>query len=145
MATLRKGKQRSRSHVEARRSKTLYLPLPRAEAEPIILRFRMALETVRGSHADRITVNLLATVVLLTRFLTEAGHGLLDLAVFDDAETALGNILKEGNEADVWTIGQPVTDILTVIVNEHDRQLRETRLQAIAEASRRFDRHFAPS
>ncbi|MFL9959327.1 hypothetical protein PQR65_38740 [Paraburkholderia nemoris] len=136
------GKKSSRYHMEARRSKALYLPMPRAEVEPVILRFRMALETLRAGHADRSTVNHLATVLLLTRFLSEAGHGLLDQAVLDDAEKTLGDVIKAGNETDVWTIGQPVIDILTVLVNEHDRQLCETRLQAIAEASRRLDRYF---
>src|SRR5579863_9342329 len=104
MTTSMHGKKSSRSHMEARRSKALYLPMPPSEVAPIILRFRMALETLRAGHADRSTVNHLATVLLLTRFLTEAGHGLLDQTVLDEAETLLGSVIKEGNETNIWTI-----------------------------------------
>lgn len=131
------------SPMQARRSKILYLPMPRADADQLMLMHRTALETLRLGYANEASVRRLESVVLLTRYLTETGHGLIELAVLDDVEKALFDIVNTGKETGVWTFSQPTLDVLTHIVNEHDRQLRETRLQVVVAASDRLDRFIA--
>ncbi|RDK00030.1 hypothetical protein [Paraburkholderia lacunae] len=75
--------------------------------------------------------------MLLTRFLTEAGHGRLAVAELDEAENALVEVFTTGNETDVWSFSEAAIDALTLVVNEHDRQLLETRLEVVAAASAR--------
>ncbi|MFL9954601.1 Fis family transcriptional regulator [Paraburkholderia nemoris] len=145
MPVVRKKKKSpsSSSPMQARRSKLLYLPMPRADADQLMLMHRTALEAMRLGHANEASIRRLASVVLLTRYLTEVGHGLIQPSVLDDAESALFDILNTGNETGVWTVPRPALDTLIRIVNEHDRQLRETRQQVIVDASDRLDRLIA--
>ncbi|WP_208866326.1 hypothetical protein [Paraburkholderia lacunae] len=55
----KKGKKRfeSASPLHARRSKMLYLPMPRADADAMMLRSRVALEAVRSGRADGASAN----------------------------------------------------------------------------------------
>lgn len=117
----------------------LYLPMPRADADVMMLRSRVALEAVRSGRADGASTRRLASVLLLTRFLTEAGHGRLAVAELDEAENALVEVFTIGNETDVWSFSKAAIDALTLVVNEHDRQLLETRLEAVAAATARLN------
>ena len=124
----------------ARRPKALFLPMPRADADKVILQHRTALEAVRRGHADAALTRRLFTAILLTRFLTEDGHGILDLNTLDEAEQMLTAALENGDERGDWNFPPALIDLLSAVVNEHDRQLRETRLQAVVRASERLDR-----
>jgi hypothetical protein len=141
MPSSKKGKKRtnSQSPLHARQSKMLYLPMPRADADAMMLRSRVVLEAARSGRADGAMARRLATVMLLTRFLTEAGHGRLELAALDAVEDALADVFKAGYETGVWTFPEAAIKALTLIVNEHDRQLLETRLEAVVAASARLD------
>jgi hypothetical protein len=69
----------SRPIRRSRHTKGLFLPLARTDADRVILRCRLALEAIRTGHADRVLVDLMASTLLLTRYLTETGHGQLEL------------------------------------------------------------------
>lgn len=114
--------------------------MPRADADRVILQHRTALEAVRGGYADAALTRRLFTTILLTRYLTEDGHGLLDLPLLDEAEHMLTTALENGEDHGDWSFSPGLIDLLSATVNEHDRQLRETRLQAIVRASERLDR-----
>ncbi|CAH2813506.1 MAG: hypothetical protein CBCREVIR_3699 [Candidatus Burkholderia crenata] len=126
-----------------RRSKRFFLPPAREDAEKVVLRGRLALEFIRrgDGDGDRAATDLMASTLLLTTFLTEAGHGLLPMSLFDETERMLFDTLNTGMQTGVWVFAEPLIHNLMTIVNEHDRQLRETRLQAIIEASARLDRY----
>ncbi|MDN8068997.1 MULTISPECIES: Fis family transcriptional regulator [Burkholderia cepacia complex] len=126
--------------AQARRAKALFLPMSRADADRVILQHRTVLEAVRAGYADAGLARRLFTTILLTRYLTEEGHGLLDLGLLDEAEQMLTTALDNGEERGDWNFQPALIDLLSLIVNEHDRQLRETRLQAIVRASERLDR-----
>ena len=76
MPVSKRGRPRYHPSAQrARRAKSLYLPLPRADVDTLMLPFRIALEMVRSGCANEATARRLASLVLLVRFLTEAGHG----------------------------------------------------------------------
>ncbi|MFM0068789.1 Fis family transcriptional regulator [Paraburkholderia aspalathi] len=131
----------SRKAVQSRQSKRLFLPLARENAEKVVLRCRMALESIRRGDGDRTAADLMASTLLLTTFLTEAGHGLLPMSLLEETERMLFDTLNTGVQTGVWVFAEPLIRSLMTVVNEHDRQLRETRLRVVIEASARLDRY----
>jgi hypothetical protein len=126
--------------IQSRHRKVFYLPLERPLANQVILQFRMAIEVVRSGHADKAAARKLLQVTLLTGFINEAGFGMIEQSIIDRTERALSEAFTRNRETGEWLFGPELIDDLTAIVNEHDRQLRETRLQVVAEASERLDR-----
>jgi hypothetical protein len=82
----------------------------------------------------------MAEIVLLTGFLTEGGFGQLDADFLDDVEKQLLTRMDEGSAGGKWRFEPELVDALVVVVNEYDRLMRETRLQAIVEANDNFAR-----
>jgi hypothetical protein len=93
------------------------------------------LERVRNGEANRVLVNSLGQVVLFTNFVIAAGHGALEPSFVDDVEHELGLVLLTADRTGEWHIPPELVENLTRVVNEYDRQLRETRLEIIAKAS----------
>jgi hypothetical protein len=127
------------SAAHTQRSKMLYLPMPRADVDALMLPSRIALEMALRGRANASAARRLASLVILTRLLTEAGHGQLDIDALRDAETTLAEVFATGNQSDRWSFPEGASEALRQIVNEHERQLCETRLEAIAKASARLD------
>lgn len=142
MSSMKVRKERFDSVMlsQARRSKVLYMPMPRADADALMLRSHIALEVVRIGRANAASVKRLATVVTLTRFLTEAGFGHLGMEALSAAENALAGAFAIAGETDVWSFSKADVGVLTLVVNEHDRQLVETQLSVIVAAGARLDR-----
>ncbi|WP_239499210.1 MULTISPECIES: hypothetical protein [Paraburkholderia] len=93
-----------------------------------------------GSASKGAATRRLYTAVLLGRFLTGAGHGLLDSRVPEDSDKHLTTIFEHGNEAGDWNYPPETIVLLTQVLNEHDRQLRDTPLHFLLDASDRLDR-----
>lgn len=104
------------------------------------MRARVALEAVRVGRAAAQEATVLAHTVLLTSFLTEAGHGMLELSFVRQVEEAVLAILDAGKATGKWHFSEAFVESLTTIVNEYDRQLREMRLAKVLAASERLDR-----
>jgi hypothetical protein len=113
--------------------------MDRAAADAICLPIRLALEAIRQQRADLRAANYMAQVILLTTFLTKAGQGALDLGFLAESESQLSDLLTRGKASGDWTFPDSLIEHLTVIVNEHDRQIRECRLKAIVTASDAMD------
>ncbi|SAK74954.1 Fis family transcriptional regulator [Caballeronia temeraria] len=124
-------------------SKKFLLPMPREDADALCLQSRLALEAVRGQRAARQEAIVLAQTVLLTSFLTESGHGLLDLPFVRQVEEAVLAILDVAKISGEWNFSESLVESLTTVVNEHDRQLREVRFGHIVAATERLDRMVA--
>ena len=122
-----------------RSSKTLHLPLDKTLADKLSLRFRLALEGARQGRADVAAAHCLLEVTLLTGFLKEDGHSTIELAVIDQAELSLYEILENKRLDDVCEFDEQTLHNLTIVVNEHDRQLRELRLIALSKAVVRLE------
>src|SRR6202012_4270652 len=125
---------------QARHKRILYLPMARSAADEITLPCRLSLEAIRQGRADSRCAHCVAQAVLLSGFLTQAGHGLLDSAVLNGAEREISTLLDHGRSTGEWRFPEALVDVLTEIINEYDRQLRETRLQAVLDASDRLER-----
>jgi len=122
-----------------RSSKTLHLPLDKTLADKLSLRFRLALEGARQGRADVAAAHCLLEVTLLTGFLKEDGHSTIELAVIDQAELSLYEILEDKRLDDACEFDEQTLHNLTIVVNEHDRQLRELRLIALSKAVVRLE------
>lgn len=121
-------------------SKRFLLPMPRSEADALCLQSRLALEAARANRASLHESTVLAQTVLLTGFLTKAGHGLLDLAfVLQVGEEVLA-IVDAGKPGGEWIFSETIIESLITIVNAHDRQLREVRFGEVQKATQRLDR-----
>jgi hypothetical protein len=114
--------------------------MPRDEADRLSLQSRIALEAVRSHRAGVQETTVIAQTVLLTSFLTEAGHGAMALDDVRQAERSVLKILDSGKATGEWLFDDALIDALTRIVNEHDRQLREVRFGEVFEATTRLDR-----
>jgi hypothetical protein len=125
---------------QARHKRILYLPMARAAADDLTLHSRLALESIRQGRGGSQGAHCMAQAVLLTGQLTKAGHGQLDVAQLDDVEREVLNMLVHGAATGEWIFPDSLIAVLTVVVNEYDRLLRDTRLQAVVEATDRLDR-----
>jgi hypothetical protein len=78
--------------------------------------------------------------VLLTGFITEAGHGLLDLSFVKEVERGVLALLDRGAATGDWNVPDTLLEPLPSVINEHDRQLREVRLGVVTTAVERLER-----
>jgi hypothetical protein len=136
-------KRRSPKPPARVQSKRLLLPMPRHDADALSLPPRIALESARGGRAGSHETTVLAHTVLLTSFLTEAGHGVLDLSFVRQAEEAVLAIIDAGKASGDWHFSEAIIESLTTVVNEYDRQMREVRFGQVLAATRRLDRMIA--
>jgi hypothetical protein len=139
MSTTKKQRQ-PRKMQHARGSKALLLPMPRADAEAMALQVRLSFEAVRNQRGSRADAICMAQSVLLTSFLTEKGHGLLDLEAIRKVEVDVLAELDRNGVGNGWNFPDQLLQPLLDVVNEHDRQLREVRFGAIVDALERLDR-----
>lgn len=109
--------------------------MPRKESSDLALRARIALERLRSGEADRSLVNLLSQVIIITSFITRAGHGQLDIAEIEPVERGLEEVLSQADRTGVWNVPESLTDGLTAVVNEYDRALSVTRMEIVLKAS----------
>ncbi|MGF6300080.1 MULTISPECIES: hypothetical protein [Paraburkholderia] len=124
----------------AAHSKALLLPMPRKEASDLVLRARIALERLRNGEADRSLINLVSQVTLIARFITQAGHGKLDIEVLEAVKGGLEDVLIEADNTGTWDIPETLIDGLTAVINEYDRQISVTRMEIVVRASDYLDR-----
>ncbi|SAK86165.1 hypothetical protein AWB75_05794 [Caballeronia catudaia] len=117
--------------------------MPRHDADTVILQCRLALEVMRQGGASRTEAQCIAHAVLLTRLLSEVGHGLLDPDIIREAEEGMLAMLDAGAQTGEWRLSEARLPGLMAIVNEHDRQLREVRLADIIACNERLERFIA--
>jgi hypothetical protein len=82
----------------------------------------------------------MARTAWLAGLIAEAGHGVLDTPFFDRALESMSTVLEAGKTTGIWQVPPQLVDDLKIIINEYDRQLRETRLEVIADAVDRLER-----
>ncbi|MEW9586692.1 Fis family transcriptional regulator [Paraburkholderia sp. DGU8] len=114
--------------------------MDRSTANELVLPVRIAFERVRCGKPERDAVVCLAQTLLLLGFLTEAGFGLLDTGTLDGIEKRLLAELNRPGDGAERKFADDLVDELNLVVNEYDRLLHETRLQAIVEANESFAR-----
>lgn len=140
-----KRKPGSRAGHSQLRSKVMLLPMPQKDADEMGLQSRLAFEAVLHGKASRRDVLGVVQATLLTGFITEAGHGLLELGFIRQVEDEVLSILHSGEKDATWEFSEALLTSLRQIINEHDRQLRETRLGIVIAAVQKLDRRIASS
>ena len=116
-------------------AKSLFLPMPWKEATGLVLRARIALERLRKGDGDRSLLNLVSQIIIITSFITRAGHGRLDIGEIERVERGLGEVLTVADRTGVWNVPESLIEGLTAVVNEYDRQLCVTRMEIVVRAS----------
>ncbi len=139
MLSPRKGSTLYSYTLPNRSSKTLHLPLDKMLADRLSLRFRLALEGARQGRADVAAAHCLLEITLLTGFLKEDGYSTIEQAVIDHAELSLYEVLENKQIDESCYFDEQTLHNLTIVVNEHDRQLRELRLIALSKAVGRLN------
>ncbi|SAL07617.1 hypothetical protein AWB81_08191 [Caballeronia arationis] len=114
--------------------------MPRHDSDAMSLRSRLAFEAMRAQRATARDVRQVAQAVLLTGFMTEVGHGLLELPFLEEVEKEVLALLERGRAVDDSIVPETLLERLPAIINEHDRQLREVRLGVVKAACERLDR-----
>lgn len=82
----------------------------------------------------------MSQVTLLTGLITDAGYGRLDTAIITACEEGLLRVISANPEKRASKFEEDLISNLTLVINEHDRQLREIRLQILVEASEQLER-----
>lgn len=127
---------------KARHKKVLYLPLDRESVARVSIQFRMALEVARAGQGDASTLRCLGQAVAMAGLIAHAGHGDIAEEELAAGERAILGVLASGDVSN-WGLGPEAMSNLTAVINEHDRQLRESRLDVVATALDRIERRLA--
>lgn len=114
--------------------------MPREDAARLVLRTRLALERLRNGETNRRLINELSQVVLITNFVTEAGHGELEMAYLERVERDLADALIRADTTGAWAVSPILVSDVTLVVNEYDRVLSQTRLAIIVDACNKLER-----
>ncbi|WP_250510311.1 hypothetical protein [Caballeronia sp. GACF4] len=140
MPVLKKRQRSSESRtVQSRRKKQLYLPLKQPESDQLCLQARLSFQAMREGRGDRATVMNMASISLMCEMITAAGHGLLPLPLIQQARKGAFDALDTGAMSGVWAFTDALINQFTLVINEYDRQMRETRLHAIIAASEKVE------
>jgi hypothetical protein len=86
------------------------------------LQFRLSFEAIRNQRGSRADAICMAQSVLLTSFLTEKGHGLLDLQAIRKVEADVLAELDRNGAGHGWNFPDELLQPLLDVVNEHDRK-----------------------
>jgi hypothetical protein len=133
--------QRSAQAARARLTKAQLLPIPRAIADDLALRAHLSLEAIRGACDHIGPAQHITEVVLLGKFLSEAGHGEFSLESLMAADRAMAEVFEGGRQTGTWGVSsESAFALLAAIVSMYDRQLHSATLGALTTASERLDR-----
>ncbi|ASL49030.1 hypothetical protein bAD24_p01695 (plasmid) [Burkholderia sp. AD24] len=109
--------------------------MSRNAADSLVLPVRIALEQIRQGTANRDVLVRMAEVALMTAFLTGKGFSRLDMDALDEVGAGLLTALEQSRDDDGTHLTEELVTSLVYVVNEFDRLVHETRLQAIVQAS----------
>ncbi|MDE1182304.1 hypothetical protein [Paraburkholderia sp.] len=126
--------------AQARMAKTMLLPIPRRTADELALRAHVALDALRRGKGCIGDAQAMTQAMLLAVFLAELGYENVTAETLGDAERAIASTFDAGRESGEWRLDDTAVGLFAVIVTGYDRQLMNTPLWAISEASDRLDR-----
>jgi hypothetical protein len=126
--------------ARARHSKTLLLPLPRAEADKLSLQVHIALDTMRRGQGNANAAQTLCQVMIASAFLADAGYGCVTFEQMRLTEQVLSDAFDRGRDTGVWLLDGDAFAELAAIVTTYDEQLRRAPLAAIADAGEKLER-----
>ncbi|WP_244818128.1 hypothetical protein [Caballeronia sp. Lep1P3] len=126
--------------TRARPSKAQLLPIPRAVAEELALHAHLSLGVLRVGSSDIAPAQQVTEIMLLTKFLADAGHGdFPDEALFE-IDQVMAAVFDEGGRSGAWRISAEAFEKLAAVVTLYDHQLKRASLAALTVASERLER-----
>ncbi|AFT90447.1 MULTISPECIES: hypothetical protein [Paraburkholderia] len=126
--------------ARARHSKTLLLPLPRAEADKLSLQVHIALDAMRRGQGNVSAAQTLCQVMIVTGLLAEVGYGCATFEQMQRAEQVLSAAFDRGRDTGTWLLDDEGFEEFATILATYDGQLRRAPLAAIANASEKLER-----
>lgn len=133
----------SNGSAQAARARTgaRLLPIPRAVGDRLALQAHLSLAALRNGVEDIRLAHSVTEVILLARFLADAGHGNVSHEMLLAANQAMTKIHEIGTKTGQYVVAsQAAYSLLAAIVSIYDEQLRTAPLTALAEASDRLQR-----
>ncbi|MPW23187.1 hypothetical protein GCT13_42080 [Paraburkholderia sp. CNPSo 3157] len=131
---------RTNQAARARRSKTMPLPMPRAEVDRVCLQVHVALDAMRRGMGNVNAAQTLCQVMILTGLLAEAGYGDATFEQMRVAESVVSAAFDRGRDSNLWGLDDDGFRQIAAIVATYDYQMQLAPLAAIAEASDRLER-----
>lgn len=124
---------------QARRNKSMLLPMPHAVANELALQVHLALAALRrdGTGDD---ARALLHAHVLAQSIAEAGYGALEPEHVRVADAALIDCFERGNTGGGWRLDEAGFEALAQLVTVYDSQLQRAPLWALTEASERLER-----
>jgi hypothetical protein len=99
------------------------------------------MEALRGDCDEIAPAQHITEVVLLAKFLSEAGHGEFSHETLLAADRAMAQVFEGGRERGIWRVSSDAAfDLLTAVVCVYDQQLQSVSLGALTTASERLER-----
>lgn len=133
--------KRSPQAARARLVKAQLLPIPRAVADDLALRAHLSLEAIRGACDHIGPAHHTTEVVLLAKFLSEAGHGDFSPELLLAANHSMTEVFDGGRKTGTWSVSSyDAFALLSAIVGMYDRQLQKASLGALTTATERLER-----
>ncbi|WP_322011179.1 hypothetical protein [Paraburkholderia sp. J12] len=133
---------RLKQGLQARAKKAALLPMSRARADLISLRFHGALEALRRGKGWFGAAETMTRMLMLTGFLSDSGYGILDKEAMARAQRAIAHVLDTGKRSGRWCLDEATYHQFADFVNLHDCQLHVAPLVAYDTAYGRLGRMF---
>jgi hypothetical protein len=124
--------------VKRPQNKLSLLPISRASADDMSLRYHVSLEALRVGRGYVGAAQALATAMVVTFFLADAGYGTMSRQTFSISEDILARCIKTGRATDEWYFDDHGYQIFSALLKLHDRQLRKAPFSALLRANDRF-------
>nr|WP_050456070.1 hypothetical protein [Candidatus Burkholderia verschuerenii] len=132
--------KRSSQSMRVQLTKAQLLPIPRAVANELALQAHLAVEALRAGATDIAPAQQVTEVMLLTKFLADAGHGEFSNDALASADRAIAAVFDAGRDSGVWALPSEECDSFSAIVSLYDHQLQRATLGALTVASERLER-----
>jgi hypothetical protein len=122
---------------QAKRSqnKLLLLPINRASADDISLRYHVSLEALRVGRGYAGAAQALAEATVVTFFLVNAGYGEMPRETFSMSEDILARCFEIGRTSDEWHFDDRSYQHFSALLSLHDSQLRKAPLSTLLRAN----------
>jgi hypothetical protein len=132
--------KRSSHSMRVQLTKAQLLPIPRAVANELALQAHLALEALRAGATDIAPAQQVTEVMLLAKFLADAGHGEFSNDALANADRVVAEVFDAGRETGTWTLPPDECDGFAAIVSLYDHQLQRATLGTLTVASERLER-----
>jgi hypothetical protein len=119
-------------------NKLLSLPINRASADAMSLRYHVSLEALRVGRGYVGAAQALATAMVVAFFLADAGYGKMSREAFSKSEDILARCIKAGRTTDEWYFDDRGYQNFSALLKLHDRQLRKAPFSALLRANDQF-------